>query len=151
MKIYTDGSSRGNPGPGGLGVVVIDNDENIIETYSFQEKSTTNNRMELKAIAYAFYKYGVKKSAAAGDEVPDVYSDSSYAVNTLTSWMFTWAQNNWIKSDKKVPENLDIIRPIYEHWQDGFRMKLHKVKGHAGVKYNEMADALATGKKLLDK
>ena len=148
MKIYTDGACSGNPGPGGWGVVAVDDNDEVIWCYGEQEAQTTNNRMELRAIAYAFYKYGVKKSAAADNEVPDIYSDSSYAVNTLTSWMFTWAQNNWVKSDKKIPENLDIIKPIYDSWQKGYRMKLHKVKGHAGIKYNELADQIAKGEKV---
>ena len=148
MKVYTDGSSRGNPGPGGWGVVAVDDNDEVVFCYGEQEEQTTNNRMELRAIAYAFYKFGVKKSAAAGDEIPDIYSDSSYAVNTLTSWMFSWAQNNWIKSDKKVPENLDIIKPMYDYWQKGYRMKLHKIKGHAGYEFNELADQIAKGEKL---
>ena len=140
MKIYTDGSSRGNPGPGGLGVIVIDDNDKIIEMYHYEEPSTTNNRMELKAIAYAFYKYGKK----SGEDIPDIYSDSAYCINTLCSWMFEWAKNGWKNSRNKTPENIDIIRPMYEYWQAGFRMKLHKVKGHSGDKYNEMADSLAT-------
>ena len=138
MIIYTDGSSRGNPGPGGFGVVVLDDNEQLIETYSNQEEYTTNNRQELKAIVYAMIMYGKQN--------PTVYSDSAYAVNTFNTWMFSWANNDWIKSDKKQPENLDLIQGYYQMWLQGYRINLKKVAGHKGNKWNEMADALATSK-----
>jgi ribonuclease HI len=59
--------------------------------------------------------------------------------------MFNWARNGWIKSDKKEPENLDLIKAYYDHYMKGYRIDLKKVKGHAGNKYNELADKLATG------
>ena len=60
--------------------------------------------------------------------------------------MFRWAANNWIKSDGKVPENLDLIKAYYEHYMAGYRIDLKKIKGHAGHEWNELADQLATGK-----
>lgn len=59
--------------------------------------------------------------------------------------MFRWAANNWIKSDGKVPENLDLIKAYYEHYMAGHRIDLRKIKGHAGQIGNELADKLATG------
>ena len=145
MIIYTDGSCIRNPdGPGGFGVVVLDDNENLITTHSERSDKTTNNREELKAILWAFLRYGVP--AAASEEPPTVYSDSAYCVNTLTNWMFSWERNGWIKSDKKIPENLDLIKPFFIHWKNGYNINLQKVKGHAGNKWNEMADLLATGK-----
>ena len=145
MIIYTDGACSGNPGPGGFGVVVLDDDENLITTHSERAESTTNNREELKAILWAFLKYG--EPAAAGAAPPTVYSDSAYSVNTLTQWMFSWQKRGWIKSDNKTPENLDLIKPFFNYWQNGYRMNLKKVAGHAGNKWNELADALSTGRK----
>ena len=148
MIIYTDGSCLGNgkeQNTGGFGVVVLDNNENLLYTYSKQGVNTTNNREELKAILYAFLNHGVKINDWNTD-VPIVYSDSNYCVQTFNDWMFRWANNNWIKSDKKTPENLDLIQAYYEWYQKGYRIDLRKVKGHAGQKWNEMADALATGK-----
>lgn len=142
MKIYTDGSSLGNPGPGGFGVVVLDDEENLILTHKERTENTTNNREELKAILWAMIQYG--KPAAAGNDPPVVYSDSSYCVNTLTSWMFSWEKRGWLKSDNKTPENLDLIKPFFECYQRGYRINLKKVKGHAGDKWNELADKLAT-------
>ena len=142
MIIFTDGACSGNPGPGGFGVVILDDNENLISYYSEYSQQTTNNREELKAILWAFLRFG--EPAAAGNEIPIVYSDSAYCVNTFTSWMFNWAKNNWIKSDKKNPENLDLIKPFYEYWQRGFRIELKKVKGHNNNQWNDFADVLAT-------
>ena len=147
MIIYTDGSAHPNPGPGGFGVVVLDNNENLLYTYSKQfEGKVTNNEMELKAILFAYFSHGIKEENDWNNNIPIVYSDSNYCVQTFNDWMFRWARNNWIKSDKKVPENLDLIQAYYDWYQKGYRIDLRKVKGHAGQKWNEMADGLATGK-----
>lgn len=106
MIIYTDGSAKPNPGPGGFGVIVLDNDKNLIDIHQEEFEYTTNNEMELKAILYAMLKYGKNKEEFL---VPVVYSDSSYSVNVYNDWMFKWANNNWLKSDNKIPENLKLI------------------------------------------
>ena len=148
MIIYTDGSAHPNPGPGGFGVIVLDNDEKIQYIYNkqFEKEKVTNNQMELKAILYAFLNYGVNiNTNEFTNNIPIVYSDSNYCIQTFNSWMFSWANNGWIKSDKKTPENLDLIKAYYNWYQKGYRIDLRKVKGHAGHKWNEMADKLATG------
>lgn len=146
MIIYTDGSAHPNPGPGGFGVVVLDNNENLVYTYSKQfAREVTNNEMELKAILYAFLNYGVKIDDW-NNNVPIVYTDSNYCLQTYTNWMFSWANNNWKKSDKKTPENLELIQTYYNWYQKGYRIELRKVKGHNGDYWNELADKLATGK-----
>ena len=152
MIIYTDGSCQGNgksENTGGFGVVVLDNDENLIYNYSKQTKNTTNNREELKAILYAMLRHGQKElqqwEVKRLEDLPIVYSDSAYAVNTLTNWMFNWERNGWKKADNKTPENLDLIQAYFSLYQDGYRIDLRKVKGHNNNKWNEMADQLATG------
>ena len=140
MIIYTDGSAHPNPGPGGFGVVVCDDNNDIIHLYSKQTNNTTNNREEIKAILWSLLTYG------KSNEEVIVYSDSNYCVQTFTNWMFGWARNGWIKSDKKIPENLDLIQAYYNALNEGYKINLKKVKGHAGNKYNELADGLATGK-----
>ena len=153
MIIYTDGSAHPNPGPGGFGVIVLDNDEKIQYIYNkqFEKEKVTNNQMELKAILYAFLNYGVNiNTNKFTNNIPIVYSDSNYCVQTFNSWMFSWANNGWIKSDKKTPENLDLIKAYYNWYQRGYRIDLRKVKGHNGVKWNELADLLATGKISLE-
>ena len=138
--IYTDGSAHPNPGPGGYGVIITENDK-IIDVFGKQNNEiTSNNREEMKAIIWALENYG-KYS-------PIVYSDSSYAVNTFNQWMWNWKRNNWIKSDKKIPENLDLIKLFDIIKSTGKKIDLRYIKGHAGNKYNELADQLATGKIL---
>ena len=150
MIWYTDGSCCGNGkaiNKGGFGVVVLDDQQQLVRTYGKQSENTTHNREELKAILYCMLNFGTKVNP---DEfqttIPIVYSDSAYCVNTFNEWMFNWAKNGWIKSDKKTPENLDLIQAYYDWYQKGYRIDLRKIKGHAGHQWNEMADALATGK-----
>lgn len=146
MICYVDGSCQGNGKAisfGGYGVVVLDDQENFLECYSHCEANTTNNRQELKAILYAFLKYGIKPENGFC-QIPIVYSDSRYCVETLTDWMFGWKERGWLKSDKKPPENLDLIQAYYDWYQLGYRIDLRKVSGHSGIFWNEIADGLAT-------
>lgn len=143
MIIYTDGSAHPNPGPGGFGVVVLDNDENLITCYTEQSPQTTNNREELKAILYAMKHYGLDGMVFPSNTI---VTDSSYSMNTLTNWMFSWERNGWIKSDKKVPENLDIIKEYYDYVKQGYKVEFKLIRGHKGNIWNELADSLATGK-----
>ena len=148
MIYYTDGSCIGNGkavNKGGFGIVVLDDDGNLVECYAKRNENTTNNREELRAILRVMLTAGVQSSEDWA-QPPVVYSDSAYCVNTFNEWMFNWARNGWIKSDKKTPENLDLIQAYYEHYMAGFRIDLRKVKGHAGEEWNELADMLATGK-----
>ena len=139
MVQYTDGSAHPNPGPGGFGVVIVDETTaEIIATYAKSSQKTTNNAEEMKAIIFA-----VCDAAKRG--VPAIiYSDSAYAINTFTNWMFSWERNGWVKSDGKVPENLELVKAFFE-LNKKYKITLNKVKGHVGDKYNEMADKLATG------
>ena len=143
MVIYTDGSCLKNGyenSSGGYGVVVMDDDGNVVKCYSSFSNNTTNNQEELKAVIYAIKNFGLTK------EPIDVYSDSSYVVNTFTDWMFKWERNGWLKSDNKTPENLDLIKEYYNYILKGYRINLKRVRGHAGILGNELADKLATGK-----
>lgn len=141
MTIYVDGACSGNGSEhssGGFGVVVIENGK-VINCYSHFENNTTNNRQELKAILWTLLQYGKMSPAVK------VYSDSNYSIQTYNSWMYSWAKNGWIKSDKKIPENLDLIQTYYDFVQKGYNLVLEKVSGHSGVLGNELADKLATG------
>ena len=99
ITIYTDGSCLANGkeiNEGGFGVVVVDENENLLYTYKKRNKNTTNNREELRAILYSFLKYGVKTDnmwiGPNNTYIPVVYSDSAYCVNTFNNWMFNWAK-----------------------------------------------------------
>ena len=149
IVFYVDGSCRPtNPGPGAFGIIEVyiddDGSEKVLSSYYEHFDNTTNNRMELSAINYIMQRYSHNIFDSWGC-VPVVYSDSAYAVNTLNQWMFSWADNNWIKSDKKVPENLDIIQDYYNKYIQGYRIDLRKVKGHATNKWNNLVDTLASG------
>lgn len=147
MTIYTDGSAHPNPGPGGYGIIVTDSNDCLIECYSFQTNKTTNNEMEMRAILFAFLKYGIIPNEEDFFlELPTILSDSHYAVETFNNWMFNWERNGWIKSDKKTPENLEIVQTYFNHWKKGYRINLKQIRGHRGIKGNEYADRLATGK-----
>ena len=106
MICYVDGACSGNgaeDAKGGFGVVVLEDDESFITCYQHFEKGTTNNRQEMKAILYCLINYGNKGFPLT------VYSDSAYAINTFSSWMYNWKANGWVKSDNKIPENLDLV------------------------------------------
>lgn len=138
MIIYTDGSCSKNgsaEAPGGFGVVILDDAENLVSTHSESTARTTNNRMELSAILWVMAKYG--------KENPIIYSDSAYAINTLTTWSFSWRRKGWVKADKKIPENLDLIKAYHKLYDLGYRITLRKCTGHSGEKWNELADKLA--------
>lgn len=143
IEYFTDGSCSKNgyaDSFGGFGVVGMENGK-VVFAYSHHEKETTNNRQELKAILYTLIKFG------KDNPTPVVYTDSAYCYNTLTSWMWIWERNGWLKSDNKTPENLDLIREYFNLYsKEGYRIQLQKCKGHNGVLGNELADKLATGR-----
>ena len=103
MIFYTDGSASPNPGPGGFGVVQVDTEGTILSTYSSRQDNTTNNEQEMKAILYA-----ACQGVLAKEDVL-IYSDSAYAINTFSNWMYNWERNGLVKGDGKVPENLEIV------------------------------------------
>ena len=139
LVFYTDGACSGNPGPGGYGVLGTTGSDVVVAHQEFCD-NTTNNREELKAILWVLERYGADEK-----ELHTVYSDSAYAVNTINTWIHNWAAKGWLKSNNQVPENLDIIKKIYDLKKQGYRIDLIKIAGHKGILGNEMADRLATG------
>lgn len=135
VTIYTDGSSRGNPGSGGWAAVLVYGHK-IKEIYG-SEKQTTNNRMEITAVIKALELLKEPCNVL-------VYSDSRYFCDSLEKgWAKSWKKNNWKKSDGKLALNVDL-------WDRLLTLaEIHKVrtiwlKGHAGNKINERCDYLAT-------
>lgn len=136
VTIYTDGSSLGNPGPGGYGAILMYKEHK--KEISGGEAHTTNNRMELMAPIQA-----LKRLKEPCDV--QVYSDSAYLVNAFQKrWLDNWQRKNWVKSDKKPVENQDLWKEILE-FTGVHRIQWHKVKGHADNPYNNRCDELATG------
>ena len=139
---YTDGACSGNPGPGGYAVVSLEENE-LVYSYVEDFPNTTNNRMELMAILHVM-------KLAAEDKENDylVYSDSAYAINSITNWIYSWARNGWMNSKKKQVENIDLMQEIYQYVKFPMsNFKLEKVHGHDGLLGNELADALASKNK----
>ena len=134
--IYTDGACSGNPGPGGWGAVILDEEKNETNI-SGEEKSTTNNRMELVAPIMALRK--IKKASKI-----IIYTDSTYLKNGITTWIKNWEKNGWKSANKKPVKNKDLW-VILSKLSKGQIIDWKWVKAHAGNKYNEIADKLATG------
>lgn len=142
IKVFVDGSSRGNPGPGGSGVVAYDtNKKEILLAYSQQYEYITNNQAELKALLYALQMAQTKWA----DEYCIIYSDSAYCVNMCNTWIHGWARNGWLNSKKQQVENYDLVRTIYKYLSKTEpNFDIQKIPGHSGYIGNELADALAS-------
>lgn len=128
--IYTDGSSRGNPGPGGYGTVMKFKEHRKEISEGFRK--TTNNRMELLAVII-----GLEAIKVANAPVK-VYSDSKYVIDSVEKgWLW-----NWIKKDFKGKKNKDLWLRFAEIYKK-HRVTFQWVKGHAGIAENERCDQLA--------
>ena len=133
--IYTDGACSGNPGPGGWGAIILSEEKNETNI-SGKEKSTTNNRMELMAPIMALRK--IKKASKI-----TIYTDSIYLKNGITGWIKNWEKNGWKRADKKPVKNKDLWLTLNKLSKEQV-IDWKWVKAHAGNKYNEIADKLAT-------
>jgi ribonuclease HI len=131
LIIYTDGAARGNPGPGGYGVVL--NWNGTIKELAQGFRLTTNNRMELMAVVV-----GLSVLTREGVDVV-IYSDSSYVVNSVEKgWVF-----DWVKKGFKGKKNEDLWRQFLVQYKK-HRVKFIWVKGHADNPWNNRCDELAT-------
>jgi len=136
---FTDGSSLGNPGPGGWGgLLIFPKMDELIELGGTKLK-TTNNEMELTAIV-SVLSYAINSSSHL-----HIYTDSQYAINGATKWMYGWAMNGWkTKADENI-KNKELFQSL--HSLIGQRGKetisWHHVRGHVGVAGNERVDDIA--------
>ena len=134
IKIYTDGACSGNPGIGGWGTIIIN--ENVKPIYlNGGENETTNNRMELIAAINGLKYFNESKNII-------LITDSQYVKNGIELWIEKWKKNGWKTASKKPVKNKDLWlkldTEISKHnvkWEWG--------KGHSGDEYNEKADFLA--------
>jgi ribonuclease HI len=133
--LFTDGGCSGNPGPGGWGVVWVKAGEVFTEANG-GEPHTTNNRMELTALIEAYRMLDT-------DSTETIWSDSTLCVKTVNEWAQGWERQGWKRKTGPV-ENLDLVKPLYELSKAHPNVKLRWLKGHAGERWNERADVLAT-------
>jgi len=135
IHIYTDGACRGNPGPGGWGVLMRYRGHE--KTLHGGEPDTTNNRMELTAVISGLAALKADTTAHV-----EIHTDSKYVQQGMQSWIHGWKRNGWKTSDKKPVKNADLWQQLDQLAQQ-FDVSWHWVKGHAGHPENELADALA--------
>lgn len=131
IRLYTDGASRGNPGPGGYGALLMYGHHR--KELSKGYRLTTNNRMEIMAVIAGLR--ALKKK-----ELPvTIYSDSQYVVNTIEKgWL-----RSWLKTDFKGKKNKDLWL-LYHDLTQGMKIRFIWVKGHADNPFNNRCDELAT-------
>ena len=130
ITIYTDGAARGNPGPGGYGIVMRQGDYR--KTFSGGYRLTTNNRMELLGVIVALEKLKIPESSAT------VYTDSRYVSDSIEKgWLFDWEKKGFKK--KKNPDLWKRFLKVYRK----HKVKFIWVKGHANIPENETCDKLA--------
>ncbi|MDR0632248.1 MAG: ribonuclease HI [Holosporaceae bacterium] len=133
VVIYTDGACKGNPGPGGWGAIIIC--ESTERELSGGETDSTNNRMELMAAIRALEE--LKETCSV-----ELYTDSQYLINGITTWINGWIKNKWINSERKPVKNKDLwlrLLLLSRH----HKISWHWVEGHSGHNFNERVDKLA--------
>lgn len=133
--VFTDGSAEPNPGPGGWGAVYVVDDQVVAEE-SGHEAHTTNNRMELAAMI------------AACRLVPEgtpatLYTDSNLCVQTVNIWAKGWKARGWKKKGGPI-KNLEMVQELCEALWSRPEIKVEWIQAHAGNRWNEYADSLAT-------
>lgn len=133
VYIFTDGACRGNPGPGGWGVVL--KFEEHVKTLKGGEKHTTNNRMELQAAIEGLL-------ALQSTCQVELTTDSQYVRKGITEWISNWKKKGWKTASKAPVKNADLWQTLDELNQKHI-VNWHWVKGHSGHPDNELADDLA--------
>ncbi len=133
--VFTDGSSIPNPGPGGWGVVWVDDGEILAELHG-KEANTTNNRMELTALIEAY------RQLPEDAEFP-VYTDSRLCVDTITKWAPGWERKGWKKKSGPI-KNLELVQELLVLYRAHPRCPLEWIAAHSGNRWNEYADCLST-------
>ncbi len=133
IEIYTDGACRGNPGPGGWGVLL--KTENHEKQLYGGESQTTNNRMEMTAVIEALR--ALKRQSQIR-----ITTDSQYVLKGVTEWMPNWKQKNWQTAARKPVKNVDLWQTL-DKLLGSHEVQWQWVKGHSGHPENELVDQLA--------
>lgn len=133
VDAYTDGACKGNPGPGGWGVLLVYGDHR--KELSGGEAQTTNNRMELQAVIEALKS--LKRTARVR-----IHTDSQYVHKGISEWIMGWKRKGWKTADGKPVKNQDLWMEL-DGLSASHEVQWKWVKGHAGHPGNEAADKLA--------
>lgn len=133
VDIYTDGACKGNPGPGGWGVLLRYKGQE--KTLSGFEAHTTNNRMELMAAIKGLES--LKRPCTV-----NLYTDSQYLRQGMMGWINNWKKNGWQNTKKAAVKNADLWQ-LLDALATNHQITWHWIKGHSGHAENELADALA--------
>lgn len=145
-NIFTDGACRGNPGRASWAFVVYNNSDSEVGHKSGAQNASTNNAMELEAIAQALEHVAKNANKYVSVGGVTIHTDSAFCLNVITQWMDGWAANGWTKKSPGPIKNLDIIKRIYKLWHECGdsvgNIQLAKVAGHSGIQGNERADEL---------
>ncbi|MBP7804767.1 MAG: ribonuclease HI [Candidatus Pacebacteria bacterium] len=140
--VFTDGASRGNPGPGGWGAIVISPDNKVTELGG-REAPTTNNRMELSGALHALAFIETKKLPGK----IEIHTDSAYLLQGVTGWMYGWEKNGWKTKNGEDVLNQDLwkeIGALVFRLKQKHEIDWKKVSGHSGLVGNERVDVIAT-------
>jgi ribonuclease HI len=141
IVVFTDGAAKGNPGPGGWGVVIVTPAGEVIELGGRAAETTTNNRMELTGAIEALSELRGVPGALA------IYTDSTYVIQGIKAWIFGWRKRGW-----KTATGGDVLNR--DLWEELDRLaaargrgsvQWHYVRGHAGIPGNERVDEIADG------
>lgn len=133
--VFTDGSAVPNPGPGGWGVVWVEDGEIQSEQHG-HEPHTTNNRMELRALVAAF-------TILPKDATARVLTDSRLCVDTITKWAPAWERRGWKRKSGPI-KNLPLVQELLSLYRTHPNCELIWIAAHSGNRWNEYADSLAT-------
>ncbi|MBZ5487820.1 ribonuclease HI [Halomonas aquamarina] len=133
VTVYTDGACRGNPGPGGWGVLLSSGSHE--KTLKGFEADTTNNRMELMAAIMALRTLNKPCEVA-------LWTDSQYVRQGITQWIHNWVKRGWKTAARQPVKNAELWKALHEETHR-HKVAWHWVKGHSGHPGNERADALA--------
>ncbi len=133
--VFTDGSCEGNPGPGGWAYVWVEDDRIVAQDHG-TDPATTNNRMELRALIEAYRRLPI-------DAQIHVYTDSRLCVDTILQWAPSWERRGWRRKTGPVA-NVELVKELLDLVRRHPKATLTWIEAHAGMRWNEYADALAS-------
>ncbi len=137
ILIFTDGSARGNPGPGGWGAIVVCDGK--VHELGGRDVHTTNNKMELTGAIKALEFVSARNISAP----IVIFSDSEYVIKGMTEWLVNWQRKNWRTAARKPVLNQELWQTLAALAKD-FKIEWQYVAGHSGHEANERCDVIAT-------